>query len=218
MFQHLTSLQTHAIITQSGLLRSYFTVLLVPVATHPTRCYFLSPRQLTLISPAHDWITPPRDIFDLERRGKKITATSHNTMKCGNFLWGIGWATWILTRILLSLCVRMRRVLRSDDNRCPFMHGRPDSHTLASYPLAAQGNSAPASSQTSDQKFDWNWNEEIQEHVIWLRGWSAVSTQSHRRSAIRNIRYACIAGGYSMGLESGIISRWLDCENRPRWV
>lgn len=150
--------------------------------------------------------------------GKKITATSHNTMKCGNFFWGIGWATWILTRILLSLCVRMQRVLRSEDNRCPFMHGRPDSHTLASYPLAAQGNSAPASSQTLDQKFDWNWNEEIQEHVIWLRGWSAVSTQSHRRSAIRNIRYACIAGGYSMGLETGIISRWLDCENRPRWV
>lgn len=46
--------------------------------------------------------------------------------------------------------------------------------------------------------------------MIWLRGWSAVSTQSHKRTGIRNIRYACIAGGYSIGLETALSLRSLN--------
>lgn len=58
---------------------------------------------------------------------------------------------WVLTCILLPLCERILHALRCTDKSCYFMHGRPDSRTLASYPLAAQGYSSPTSSQTFDQ-------------------------------------------------------------------
>lgn len=54
--------------------------------------------------------------------------------------------------------------------------------------------------------------------MIWLQGWSAVLTQSHRQSSIRTIRYACIAVGYSRGLETSIISQQLEYETTVNWV
>lgn len=38
---------------------------------------------------------------------------------------------------------------------------------------------------------------------------------SRRQNGIRNIRYACIAAGYSTGLETSIISQQLEYETRP---
>lgn len=56
-------------------------------------------------------------------------------------------------------------------------------------------------------KFDWNWNEKIQEQCDMAPGVLLLLTRSLRQSAIRNIRYACVAAGYFTGLETDIISQ-----------
>lgn len=82
------------------------------------------------------------------------------------------------SQLLFPLCMKIQRDLRFADNRCPFMHGRLDSPTHGLTLWLPKGYSSPTSSENIQPTFDWNWNEEIQERVVWLQGWSAVSTNA----------------------------------------
>lgn len=132
-------------------------------------------------------------------RGKKNPVTFSHTIKC----FGIEQSPErVLTCILLSLCMRILHALWAADIRCPFMRSSADTHWPHTLwlPKAHIKSNIPL-------KFDWNWNEKIQEPCDMAPGVPFLPTRSLRQSAIRNIRYACVAAGYFTGLETSIISQ-----------
>lgn len=152
----------------------------------------------------------------------EITDTVYNAIKCGIYCLALveHRVVFLNESQLVSFCPCVWEFNVISGSQRIDVLSRMGGMIAAHWPhlLAAQGYCLPTSSENVQPTFDWNWNEEIQEHVIWLQGWSAGSTQSHRRSGIGNIRYACIAGGYSIGLETSIISPQLEWENKPRWI
>lgn len=134
-----------------------------------------------------------------DKKRKKKPVTSSHTIKC----FGIEQSPErVLTRILLSLRMRILHDLWAADIRCPFMRSSPDSHALALHPLAAQGPHQVKHSTEIWLKLEWK-----DTRAVWYGSGGAVSSDAISQSAIRNIRYACVAAGYFTGLETGIISQ-----------
>ena len=139
-----------------------------------------------------------------EKKNEKPVTSSH-TIKC----FGIKQLLErVRTRILLSLRMRLVHALWAADMRCPFMRSSPDSQALASHPLAAQGPHRVKHSTKMWLKLEWK-----DTRAVWYGSGGAflffifLPMRSLRQSAIRNIRYACVAAGYFTGLETSIISQ-----------
>lgn len=131
-----------------------------------------------------------------DKKREKKPVTSSHTIKC----FGIEQSPErVLTRILLSLRMRILHALWATDIRCPFMRSSPDSHALALHPLAAQGPHQVKHSTEIWLKLEWK-----DTRAVWYGSGGAVSSDAISQTERYQKYQVCLC---SRGLFHGIRNR-----------